>query len=53
MCQKAVPRFFVSIKETFPNSIFVEAINEYDQGSVTKISKVLGHVYHFAGQRVL
>ena len=53
MCQQAVPRFFLSIKETFSNSISLEAIDEYDQGAVTKISTVLGHVYHFAGERVL
>ena len=44
MCQQAVPRFFMSIKETFSKSTSLEAIDECDQGVVTKISTVLGHV---------
>ena len=53
MCQQAVPRYFLTIKETFSNAIFLEAIDEYDQGAATKISKVLGNVYHFTALRVL
>ena len=48
MCQQAVPRIFMSMKETFSKSISLEAIDECDQGVVTKISTVLGHVYYFA-----
>ena len=53
MCQQAVPTFFTSRKETFSNSIYFKGIDEYDQGALTKISTVLGHVCHFAGRRVL
>ena len=53
MCQQAVPRYFLSIKETFSNTIFLEAIDEYDQEAVTKISKVFGNIYHFTALRVL
>ena len=42
MCQQAVPECFLSIKETFSNSISLKAIDEYDQEAVTKISTVQG-----------
>ena len=47
------PRFYMSIRETFYNSIDLAVINEYDKGAVMKISTVLWHVYHVAWQRVL
>ena len=48
-----MPRFAMSITETFSNSINLAVINESDKGAVMHISTVLGHVYHVACQRVL
>ena len=53
MCYKAVPRFCMSIRETFSNSISLAVIDEYDKGAVMQISTVLGHVYHVACRRDL
>ena len=41
MCLQAVPRFGMSIRETFSNSISLPVTNEYDKGAVMKISTVL------------
>ena len=41
MCLEAVPRFGMSIRETFSNSISLPVTNEYDKGAVMKISTVL------------
>ena len=43
----------MSIRETFSNSIDLAVINEYDKGAVTKISIVLGCVYHVASRIVV
>ena len=48
MCKQAVPRFGMSITESFPNSIDLAVINAYDKGAVIQILTVLGHVYHIA-----
>ena len=53
MCYEAVPRFGMSINETFSNSIDLAVINEYDKGAMMQISTVLWHVYHVPCQRVL
>ena len=45
MCYQAVPRFGMSIRESFLNSIDLAVINEYDKGAVMLIATVLGHVY--------
>ena len=42
-----------SIRETFPNSIDLTVINEYDKGTVMQISTVFGHIYHVACRSVL
>ena len=34
--------------ETFPNSIDLAVINEYDKEAVMQIATVLGKVYHVA-----
>ena len=53
MCQQEVPTFFTSRKESFSNSIYLEGIDEYDQGALTQISTELRHVCHFAGRRII
>ena len=53
MCEQAGPRYCMSIKETFSNSIDLAVLNESDQGSVMQLPTVLGHVYHVACRRVL
>ena len=53
MCSEAVPRFCMSIRETFSNPIDLAVIIEYDKGGVMHISTVLWHVYHVACRRVL
>ena len=53
MCWQEVPRFGISIRETFSNTIFWPVINEYYKGAVMQISTVLGHVYNVACWRVL
>ena len=50
---QAVPRFDMSITETFPNSIDLAVINECDKIAVIKISAVLWHVYDVACRWVL
>ena len=46
MHSQAVPRFWMSIKETFSNSIELAVIIQSDKESAIQISTVLGHVYH-------
>ena len=53
MCLEAVPRFRMSIRETFANSIDSAVIIEYDKSALMHISTVLWHVYHVACRRVL
>ena len=50
---KAVPRFGVSIRETFSNSIDLAVIPEYDISAVMVISAVLGLINHVPCQNVL
>ena len=47
------PRFGMSMRETFSNSIDLAVINEYDKGDMIQISTVLGHFDHVAYRRVL
>ena len=37
-------RFYMSIRETFSNSIDLAVVNEYNKGAVRQISTVLWHV---------
>ena len=53
MCYKAVPRFCMSIRETFADSTDLAVINKFDKRPVMHISTVLGHVYHVACRRDL
>ena len=53
MRYKAVPRFGMSIRETFFNSFDFAVINEYDKSAVMQIWTMLRHVYHVACRRVL
>ena len=53
MCELAVPRFCMSQTESFPDSVSVAVIDEYDKCSVMQICTVLGHVYHNPCQRVV
>ena len=41
------------IRETFPNSIELAVINEYDKGTVMQISTVLVVIYHVAYRTVV
>ena len=41
------------IRETFPNSIELAVINEYDKGTVMQISTVLVYVYDVACHTVV
>ena len=51
MCSEVVPRFGVSIRETFSNSIALPVLNKYDKGALVQISTVFGPVYHVACRR--
>ena len=42
------PRFWMSIRGTFFNSVSFAMTNEYDKGAAKHIATVLGHVYHIA-----
>ena len=53
MRQQVVPRFCVSIRQTFSNSIDLEVFNQYVKFPFMKISTVFGHVYHVACRGVL
>ena len=53
MCSEAVPRFAMSTRETFSNTILLPVTNEYDKAAVIQISTVFGHIYHVACRRVL
>ena len=53
MCQQAVKRFGMSIRDPFSNSIDLVVINEYDKSAVMQISAELGHVYHVTCGRFL
>ena len=48
MCEQAVLRCDMSIRDTFSNSISLAVTNESDKGAVMQISRVLGHVYRIA-----
>ena len=45
---KADPRFCMSIRETFSNSIALTLTNKYNKRAGMQCSTVLGHVYHVA-----
>ena len=47
------PRFGMSMRETFSNSIDLAVINEYDKGDLIHISTMLTHIYDVACRRVL
>ena len=47
------PRFGMSIRETFKNSIGLSVVKEYDKSAVMQMSSVLWRVYHVACRRVL
>ena len=53
MYSQADPRFGMSIRETFSNTLLFPVTNEYDKGAVMQISTVIWHVYHVACRRVL
>ena len=53
MCYEAVPRFYMSIRESFSNLIDWVVIDEDDQGAVMQISTALGHVCLGACEKVL
>ena len=53
MCEQAVPRFGMLIRETFSKSIDLAVINEYPKGAVTQMSTMLRHTYYVACQRIL
>ena len=42
------PRFGMSMRETFSNSIDLAVINEYDKGAVMQLSGLVRDVYHVA-----
>ena len=44
MCQQEVPRFGMSIRDTFSNINSLPVTNEYDKGAVMEVSTVPGHV---------
>ena len=53
MCQQAVQRFGMPIRETFSNTIFFPVTSGYDKGTVMQISRVLGNVYHIAYRSIV
>ena len=53
MCEQAVLRCDMSIRDTFSNSISLAVTNESDKGAAMQISTVFGHVYHVSCQRVI
>ena len=46
MCELAVPRFCISQRESFPDSVSLAVIDENAKVGVMQISTVPGHVYH-------
>ena len=46
MCWQAVPRFGMTITETFAKSIDLAVFNEYDKDAAIQILTVLAYVYH-------
>ena len=48
MCEQAVPRFSMSIRESYSNTNSMPMTNESDKESVMQISTVLIHVYNLA-----
>ena len=48
MFQQAVPRYGMSVKQTFSNSFASAVINKYDKGALVEISTVFVHVYNVA-----
>ena len=52
MSQQTVLRFYISLGETFSNSISFTIINKYDKGAVAQILTVFWTVYHVACRRV-
>ena len=46
MSEQVVPRFGISIRKTFSNTISLPVTNEYNKGAVMQISTVIGRVYH-------
>ena len=53
MCYQAVPRFFMSIRGTFSDSMDLAVMNEYNKRDVMQICTVLWHFCHVACQKVL
>ena len=46
MCYQAVPRFGMSVRQTFSNSIDMAVIQENEKGAAIQVSTAFGHVYH-------
>ena len=53
MCSQVVPRFSMSKKETYSNSISLPVTNEYDRGAVMQILTMLVLVYYIACRSIL
>ena len=53
MRQQGVPRFGISIRETFSSSVALAVSNEFGQGAVMQTSTVLQEVYYVAYRTVL
>ena len=48
MCQQTVLRFWITVKETFSNSISITVINECGKGDVVQNARVFGPGYYVA-----
>ena len=53
MGKQTVPRFFISLRETFSTSIAFERINKHGKGAVVQISTVFWPVYCVTCQRMV
>ena len=46
MCEQTVLKFYISLRDTFHNSVFLTVISKYDKGAVMQISTMLQTVYY-------
>ena len=51
MCQQSVLGYYISLRETFSDSMSLKVINKYDKGAVVQISRVFGIVDHVPCRR--
>ena len=48
MCWETALRFYISIRETFCQSIALKVVNKYSKGATVQISRMFLRIYHVA-----